>query len=355
MFTTPRYIIALAVLIANVGLANAAGPQSTPNGATRVAILSLGSRGNGPNETAWMPGLHVTAEDLRAVVTDLREDRIELVVVRLDADGVWLREAFEIADAIDRWLDPEFRVVIWVEHASGAAAAIAFAGNEIVMTQGAEIGPFTSTANYEPGFFGVRSLDESLEAMETLARRNGHSPELARAMVVIEPLSYTRRATNSVDWCLGTDGQVILSNGSDLVRLDATSAAACGFSIGTCDDHESLARLLRLDVCEWVGEAVPEVAWPVSSAERSLETRLEAALAAEREISSLLTSLAALGDAPDAGSLTKARGLTRQIQDATHRSPSVARMLGFSSMEEFDRWINERMAAYESLATERAK
>ena len=313
----------------------------------RAAILTLGGK---TGDKPVLPGIHVVADDLREAASLLADDGVELVVLRIDVDWASLQEAFAIADVIDHELDPAFRVVIWIRHATGPGAAIAMAGDEIVTTPDAEFGRFWTWSG--PCTPDPRRFEHVLSDFEDLTARNGRPLPLARAMLLLDSCSYTRHAPQHVEWFGSSQGQVLLSDGeAGLLTLDAASAVECGLSLAAVDSIDEFASALAINEIEWVGLELDGESWPICEAERHLRDRARSVTACEAELERLYELLSHVGDDERLESRAKAADLIRQMSAVMHREPSTRLLLGFTTIESFEQWVKAKLGEYEPSST----
>jgi hypothetical protein len=193
------------------------------------------------------------------VGTDIRQDEIEaigeeadkygpgqIIVLRIKTNGGLVSEEIECEEAIAE-LQKRHRVVCWIEKAISAGAAIAMACEEVYfMTEGI-CGSVTTLADNQsvPEDQGGAKF---VEALVRTAKRNGYSEYIARAMKYNHYMcSYDKDpVTGEVTFYGDLSGEFILSDGDSNLNFNASKALHCGFSKGTADTTEELAKLLDL-------------------------------------------------------------------------------------------------------------
>ena len=239
-------------------------------GANRAAVISLGEGGD-----KNMVGLYMTADSLRNCIPLLEAEGVDTVVLRINSGGGALLEIQRLSDVIHEELKPKFRVVTWIEYAISAAAMTAHCVEEHYFMHRGSYGACT-------GWFGAltavkgRELEEVVYMMEKISARGGYDPKIMLAMQVTDdlredgaPLSYDKDpATGEVTFYQNTEGQHVLNTADRILTFTSKTAEASGFSKGTADTLDELAKAMGLTEVVWVGEWVDGVDYPVSRAEQ---------------------------------------------------------------------------------------
>lgn len=233
------------------------------SGAPRAAVLTLGEGGDKD-----MVGLFMTAEAVRRLIPLLEEEKVEILVLRINSGGGALLEIERLSDLIEYELKPKFRVVGWIQSAISAAAMTAHAIEEIYFMTRGNYGACT-------GWFGQlqavegRDLEEVLYLMERISARGGYDTRIMRSMQVEEPLSATIDDNGNVTWYQSLEGDITVNPEGRILTFNAQDAERLKFSKGTADTLAQLERAMGLPEVEWVGEYVPGVSYPVCKAEKA--------------------------------------------------------------------------------------
>ena len=172
----------------------------------------------------------------------------QIIVLVINTNGGLVLESEKIVETI-RDIKKRHRVVAWIKKAISAGAMTAMCCEEIYFTTEGSCGSVTTLA-------GGRSApqemqDENTKYFAELAIENGHSPHIARAMKQNKYMcSYDKDPeTGEITWFDDLSGEHILSDGSSNLTFNSSNALHSGFSNGTADKPEDLARMLHLP--EW--------------------------------------------------------------------------------------------------------
>lgn len=127
------------------------------------------------------PGIAVV---VKRALTEAAAMKAGAVVFRIDTPGGRVDSAVEIATAIT---NSSVRTIAYIEGmgAISAGALISFACDEIIMSPGSAIGAATPVIPTAEGMTptGEKEVSFMRAKMRALAESNGHSPDLAQAMV----------------------------------------------------------------------------------------------------------------------------------------------------------------------------
>jgi len=177
----------------------------------------------------------------------------QTIVLIIDSNGGLVLESLEINKTIHE-VRKRHRVVAWIRKAISAGCSTAMACEEIYFMSEGAAGSVTTVR-------GTQSLDEEeaaphVEDFVRLARASGYNEWIAWAMKLNKYMvSYTKDPdTGEITWYGGVEGEwepggpgeVILSDENQNLSFNASNALACGFSKGTADTPEELAKLLGL-------------------------------------------------------------------------------------------------------------
>jgi len=172
----------------------------------------------------------------------------QIIILQVNTNGGLVLEA-ELIDETIQDLQKRHRVIAWIKKAISAGCSLAMACSEIYfMTEG--------TAGSVTTVRGTASVSEEeampgIEALVETAKRNGYSEHVARSMKLNKYMcSYDKDpVTGDVTWYGDLSGEYILSDDKSNLCFNSSNALHCGFSKGTADTPEQLAKLL--DLPEW--------------------------------------------------------------------------------------------------------
>jgi len=170
----------------------------------------------------------------------------QIIVLLIKSNGGLVWEEENVIDSI-RELKKRHRVVAWVEKALSAGAMTAMACPEIYFMTEGSCGSVTTisgqTAVRDPEY-----LAKQVQYIVDVAVENNYNEHLARAMKMNNFMcSYDKDPeTGEITWYGDTSGEVVLSDENSNLCFTSKTALACGFSKGTADTEEDLAKLLDL-------------------------------------------------------------------------------------------------------------
>lgn len=331
-------------------------PSSEPqprsfSGGNRAAIISLGEGGD--KNTV---GLYMTAESLRRTIPLLEAEGVDTVVLRINSGGGYLLELQRLSDVIHEELKPKFRVVTWIEYAISAAAMTAHVVEEHYFMSRGSYGACTGWSGDLQGMKG-RELEEVVYMMEKISAKGGYPKEIMLAMQVTDdlrpggaPLSYDKdRSTGEVTFYQNTEGDHVLNTKDRILTFTSETAEACGFSKGTADTLDQLAKAMGLTEVTWVGEWIPGVDYPVSRAERYMRDfrdRTERDLKNLRKYATLYEQAVAMARGTpleDRGAFVgRARRELNKIVKMVDNNPNMALFQLGMYPEDFPRWVDEQ-------------
>lgn len=318
--------------------------ESGTTGAPRAAVITLGG-GSGKD----MVGLYMTAESVRRVVPMLEEDGVEILVLRINSGGGALFEIERLSDMIEDELKPKFRVVAWIDSAISAAAMTAHTVEEIYfMTTGA-YGACT-------GFYGNTGkaitdqvLEQALYLMEQISDRGGYDHAIMRAMQIDVPLSASFDEHGRVTWYQDQSGDHIVNPGGRVLTFNSQTAKRFGFSRGTADNVDELAKAMGLTEVIWLGERERGFGYPIHRAEREILRFRDRVERDERNLNRYVdqyqTSLGVAQARPreERGPfLNRARDALRQMGGMVRNNPNFALFVFGRDEDGFWEWYREQ-------------
>lgn len=264
---------------ASVPTPAATATQARESRTPRAAIITMGD-----NENGNMVGMYMTAEILRRMIPLLEQEKVNVVVLRFNSGGGYLLEIQRMSDVIENEYKPRFRTVAWIESAISAAAMTAHTLEEIYFTPQGNYGACTGFSGALNAVKG-RGLEEVLYMMEKISARGKHDPKIMRAMQIsADPqahqalqisdptgaLSANIDENGDVTWFQDTtSGEYVINPKGEqyVLTFVAPEAEKFKFSRGTAATLDQLAKLMKYEEIEWVGEKRPGFAWPISKAE----------------------------------------------------------------------------------------
>ena len=170
----------------------------------------------------------------------------QIIVLIINSNGGLVSESELITETI--WdLKKRHRVVAWIEKAVSAGCSTAMACDEIYMTTEGTAGSVTTiTGNQQ--HVPEDEVQEMIAFFVRIAEEAGRSEHIARAMKLRKFLcSYDKDAqTGEVAFYGDLSGEFVLSDAESNLCFNSSNALHCGFSDGTADTQEDLAKLLDL-------------------------------------------------------------------------------------------------------------
>ena len=248
-------------IISMKNLEAAASDQAAQPSATGTSTVSAGSSRSNPDINPSAPGVIVFPLD-GGVGQEIRREEFELVkkeadrlgdgqviVLLINTNGGSAPETEHIAHIIFE-MKERHRVVAWIKKAISAGCMIAMCCDEIYFQTTGSAGAVTT---WNPGSgqsIKGEELQRSMEHFGRVAERAGRHRFIAYAMKTNQAkLSYDKDPeTGKVTWHNDLSGEFILSDGDKKNNLSFTASVAehCGFSDGTADTPDELAKLLDL-------------------------------------------------------------------------------------------------------------
>jgi hypothetical protein len=279
-----------------------------------------------------MVGMELRHDEIEAIGKEAdKYGRGQIIVLLVDSNGGLVSESEEITDAI--WdLKKRHRVVAWVKKAISAGCSTAMACDEIYfMTEG--------TAGSVTTLMGDVSVPEELaelgvDFLAEVARRSGYSEHIARAMKLTKYMcSYDKDPeTGEVTFYGDTSGEFVLSDSEHNLTFNSSNALDCGFSKGTADTEEELAKLLDLPRWYEISTYGREIAEEWQDLVKQCQEDIKR-LARERQLA---------GAAPTRKEyLGKMIQIDKKLIRWIERCPLPCKLLGVPEREVFEREIEE--------------
>ena len=172
----------------------------------------------------------------------------QIIVLLIDSPGGLVIEGDKISDSINR-IKKNHRVVAWIREAiSGGAFTALHCDENYYMSFGA-LGAITMFAGQTAA--SGAELQAWLQRCADVAEAGGRNKYVVQAMIHAPLLvSYDRdEDTGRVTYYNTLEGEYDLSDEVNNLTLNASNALHSGYSQGTADTEEELARLMQLP--EW--------------------------------------------------------------------------------------------------------
>ena len=255
----------------------------------------------------------------------------QLIVLSISSNGGLVIEEHEIQQSIYK-LSQRHRVVAWVHKALSAGCYLAMCCEEIYFTTEGVCGSVTTIA----GSSAVRGPEQELfvKAMVDMAVRQGYSQHIARSMKASRYMcSYDKdEKTGAVTFYGDMSGEYPLSDDKSNLCFNSSNALECGFSKGTADTEEELARLLQLPKWREIDDYGREI---FADWKKTCER-------AEEEIPRILARLQYKGAAGGTRERLGAQiNLLKQLVRWWDRCPNVMFMMNLPPKEDLQRQIEE--------------
>lgn len=179
----------------------------------------------------------------------------QIIIIEIDSPGGLVLEAERIHETMLD-LKKRHRVVAWIKEAISAAAFTALHCDEIYFMNVGALGSMTMFAGTTAA--KGESLAGWLDLAGRVAKEGGRNPHLAKCMIKVElELSYDIPEGGGPKDAIfreDTKGKYILDRADTMLTLNAAQALACGFSDGTADTVEELAKVMGLPMWKEVNE-----------------------------------------------------------------------------------------------------
>jgi ATP-dependent protease ClpP protease subunit len=235
-------------------------PSAKPSGKKDAQGYDLDERGyrispkRGVFLLPWKGGVGQTARHNEIEAVAAEADKWgpgQTIILDIDSPGGLVIEIFKIVKTIEK-VKERHRVVVWVKEAISAAAVTSMQCEEIYFRSEGALGAAMMIQGADSAY--GEQLDKFRDEIGEKVEMNGRHRMIFEAMVLAGAvLTYTKDpVTGKVEWhdkVTGLPGEVILSDEKDNLTFNASNALDSGFSKGTADTKEELAKLL--DLPEW--------------------------------------------------------------------------------------------------------
>lgn len=235
---------------ARPGAATAGSSTTTPDVAGSAKTAST----SGHPGVFYLPmegtlGIGLRNEELIAIAEEAdKYGPGQIIVLMIDSPGGLVIEGDEIHETFKKWKH-KHRFVAWIRKAISGGAFTALHCDEIYFMSVGSLGAITM---FDPsGSIKGERLQAWLRKCSEVAEMGGRSGIPVRSMIDFTKVtSYDRdEKTGKVTWYDSTQGEFLLSSGTENLTFNAQNALHSGFSDGTADTEAELAVLLGIG--EW--------------------------------------------------------------------------------------------------------
>jgi hypothetical protein len=171
----------------------------------------------------------------------------QIIVLIIDSGGGSVVEMEKIHQTLTK-IKQRHRLVAWIKQAISAACATAMHCDEIYFMTEGTAGAMTAFNSATGQAWKDEELEEWMRRAGDWMEQGGRSRYIAEAMIhAPKLLSYDKdEKTGKVTFYNDLSGEVVLSDAEHNLVFNAGTALDCGFSDGTADTEEELAKLLDL-------------------------------------------------------------------------------------------------------------
>jgi hypothetical protein len=254
----PSLLSVLAVLlgmhVAHAQTRNVpSGSQGTPN---RYLVIPIHGAVGLPGEGDF-PADAVLARGVDDCLRWASRKDIRYIVFHVNSEGGSIEEMIEIQAVLEAHAN-NFHYISLIEQCISAAMVFPFSSKDIYMLDTGHQGAALSfTRNAQTGSVQVDAKYNAAFAsrLAALAESNGHSPEIARAMVVTEAqlwLAPDGTVTGSAP-SSGSDQHRLLDSKTSVLALTATESVDVRLAHSVVADEVEVGRLLQIPRWESVG------------------------------------------------------------------------------------------------------
>ena len=223
--------------------ASSESARTDPN-AKRIVVIPLYE----------MVGHYFRSDKIEESIRVAEEYEPEIIIFQIESGGGMLYELYRIRDTLSE-LREKYRLVAWVKTAISAAAMTAVNCPEIYFMNEGNMGAATA---FNPGTgqsIQGAELEQWLNDAAAMAEAGGHNGLVVKAMIdprfhVTADIEVLPNGKKNVTFYEGNQGDHLVSPAGKILSLTAYDAEKFGFSLGTADDVDELARFLNLD--NWV-------------------------------------------------------------------------------------------------------
>jgi hypothetical protein len=170
----------------------------------------------------------------------------QIIILVINSNGGSAYESQLIGQTIAD-IKKRHRVIAWIHKAISAGCQTAMCCDEIYFMTEGTAGSVTTWDGRGTSIKG-EELEKSMEALAQIAESAGHNKYIAYAMKTNNAMvSYDKDPkTGKVTFYPDLSGEFHLSDSNSNLCFTSSNALHCGFSDGTADTEEDLAKLLNL-------------------------------------------------------------------------------------------------------------
>lgn len=223
----------------------AAPPVPPVERPTRMAVLHFGSPPEAKDRPGDVVGVHIWPEPWERAIPLLEEDKIDVVVIRVNSSGGFVASVPSFHDLFEGRYKKKFRTVAWLDSAIGPAAMSVWVLDELYMLPDGVLG---ACVVWKPPGNGISgpALESYLKMMLEASRRAGRDHRVMRSMQIMEPLSADIDERGGVAWFQNLSGHYVLNDGSTILTLNARNAAKFRVARAIASTRDDLAAAMGL-------------------------------------------------------------------------------------------------------------
>ncbi len=269
-------------------------------------------------------GLHVSTAVVAECYQTARELGAKVVILEIDSPGGAVSELKSILKILDRYHD--IRTVAYVKDAKSAAAILAVACPDIVMSETGKIGaavPYVRTPEGTP-----KNIDEKMQSsiradFRSAAQSGGHNDLLVRGMMETDIVLGLKGSGKNAKVVEGNGDKVIKPKGQ-ILTLTTQEAIECGLVLGSARRIADCRELLKIE--QWY-DVTDHGRERVSAWIKEIEEALEKYKAASQRVETACTEAAAFAQAGKrtdcTNALRRAENNLRRMEELGDKYPGL--------------------------------
>ncbi|MHC4767145.1 MAG: Clp protease/crotonase-like domain-containing protein [Planctomycetota bacterium] len=223
-------------------------PASTDSVKEKAAVVDPNQPGVIVLPLKKMVGIEFRHEEMEKVAEEAdKYGPGQIIVLLIDSGGGSVVEMETIHKTLSD-IKQRHRLVAWIKQAISAACATAMHCDEIYFMTEGTAGAMTAFNSATGQAWKDKELEEWMRRAGEWMEQGGRSRYIAEAMIHAPSLlSYDKDPdTGEVTFYNDLSGEVVLSDAEHNLVFNASLAMECGFSDGTADTEEQLAKLMDL-------------------------------------------------------------------------------------------------------------
>ena len=234
------------------GKAGVNAPKGTKKAKPQAGDADPTSRKSGVFFMPWsgMVGVEARHDEIEKIAKEAdKYGDGQTIVIQIKSGGGLVLEGDRIHETL-KDVKKRHRVVAWIKEAISAAAFTALHCDEIYFMKNGAMGSAVMFAG-QTSISGAE-LEAWVQKFGDVAEIGGRDPIPAYCMVTrTRQASYDKdEETGKITWYPDMRGEYDLSDGANVLTLNAKNALDCGYANGIAETKEELAKLLDMD--EWI-------------------------------------------------------------------------------------------------------